>query len=518
MVKRTLVAWFVASALLLPALSSQAMAQAEEPGFRLSLADCLKMALENNLDLVSARLDPEISEQSVVSRKSFFDPILTSSLFHSESEKEVFDLRDLTSSTVDAANVGLTQEFQYGASLTATLSGGRQQAEGALLRLENSYGSDVDLIYDMPLLQGLGVDVATEQLVLAKGDLEISREELRRQAHLILESVEGAYWNVAASRRALEVARKRLTRAQDLLDLNRKKVEVGTMAPIEITQAEAGVADTEESVIVAEADIGNAEDELRRLMAIPHGDPIWSRPIDTIDTPRLEEADISLDQAIATALAERPEISSWQQSLRNAGLSERVARKMLRPGLDFRVQVNPSGNNFTPGPGLDGIFGTPDDQPVPDGKLVESLEEIPEFKSYDWQVSLAFRYPLGNRQAKANHAIARLNREKAEISLRDQEQTIRVEVRRAVRNVESGIKRVRAATENVRLQAEKLAAEQKKFDNGMSTSFEVLTFQNDLADAELRVIRAAVDYTKALAALEVAKGTLLQARGLSLAP
>ena len=115
------------------------------------------------------------------------------------------------------------------------------------------------------------------------------------------------------------------------------------------------------------------------------------------------------------------------------------------------------------------------------------------------------------------YRIATLSRQKSEVVLANQEQTIRVDVRRAVREVESGTQRVTAARTNIRLQKQKLNAEQKKFENGMSTSFEVLTFQNDLADAELSGIQAVLDYTKALAALERSKGTLLQARGLHIA-
>jgi outer membrane protein TolC len=124
--------------------------------------------------------------------------------------------------------------------------------------------------------------------------------------------------------------------------------------------------------------------------------------------------------------------------------------------------------------------------------------------------------PIGNRQAKAEFAKARIARRKAETDLLNQEQTIRVEVRQAARGVESGMKRVEASRANVTLQRAKLDAEQKKFDNGMSTSFEVLTFQKDLADSELRLVRAGLDYAKALAGLERAKGTLLEARGLSI--
>ena len=151
-----------------------------------------------------------------------------------------------------------------------------------------------------------------------------------------------------------------------------------------------------------------------------------------------------------------------------------------------------------------------------EASLSDSLSNIPDLDEYQWTATVTYAIPLKNRAAKANFARARLSREQAEVDLRNQEQTIRVEVRRAARAVESGIKRVEAANVNVLLQEKKLEAEQKKFENGMSTSFEVLTFQNDLADAELGQIRALLDYTKALAALERAKGTLLDARGLQL--
>jgi outer membrane protein TolC len=130
---------------------------------------------------------------------------------------------------------------------------------------------------------------------------------------------------------------------------------------------------------------------------------------------------------------------------------------------------------------------------------------------------VTYTLPIGNKAAKARHRIAELNREKGSVDVQNQEQTVRVEVRSAVREVESGVKRVAAARKNVELQEKKLEAEQKKFENGMSTSFEVLTFQNDLADAELSMIQAGLDYARSLIAFERSKGVLLESRGLTLA-
>ena len=150
------------------------------------------------------------------------------------------------------------------------------------------------------------------------------------------------------------------------------------------------------------------------------------------------------------------------------------------------------------------------------GGLSDSVTEIPKFRNYDWNVGLVLTYPIGNRREQAGYATTSLTREKAELSLLNTELTIRVDVRTAVRAVESGAKRVAAARANTVLQQKTVDAEQKKFANGMSTSFEVLRIQTDLSSARLAEIQAVTDYNKALAALERAQGTILEARGLSL--
>ena len=506
---------------LVPAMLVASAAAQEREQVALSLEQTLRMALENNLDLVSARMDPLISEQQVDVQRAGFDPTLFAGASHSESEQEISNLFSLNESTSDGASVGVTQNFFFGGDYTVELSGGCNSQSGPLVTADTTYGTTLDLRVNVPLLRGFGGESATEQLILARGNYEISREQLRIEAHRVLESTEAAYWDLVAAGQALRIARLSLARAQDLLELNRKKVEVGTLAPIEITQADAGVASQEEGVIVAETNLDNAEDELRRLLAIPANDPLWDQRVVPADEPFYEPMPIDLEAAIATAMQERPELANAEQVVLNRELNERVAQRNTRPALDFFANFTPSGNNFetTFLPGPDGMIGTPDDITINtiDGRLFESLQEIPDLDNKRWSVGLNFSYPIGNRGARAHYAIARLNREQAEVALQNQEQSIRVDVRRAVRSVESGTKRVAAARVNVLLQQKKLDAEEKKFQNGMSTSFEVLTFQNDLADAELAEIRALIDYNKALVALQSAKGTLLGDRGLALA-
>jgi outer membrane protein TolC len=496
--------------LLLLAVAPAPAAEPEE--VQLALADVLRTALENNLDLVQARIDPEIAGHAVEAEEGAYDPVLTSNVGATQRRTEALnEFVPSTDDTVYGAGVGVQEALKFGAQYSAVFDTSR--AEGDSYLFEPSWRSQLALNFDLPLLRGRGTENTTESLLLARGNLEISREELRRQAVEILERVEGAYWDVLAAHEAVRVAYQALTRAEDLLELNRKKVEVGTLAPIEITQAEAGVASQREGVILSEEARENAQDEIRRLLAIPPGDALWSRRLVPIDRPGLMQHPaeaVDVEAAITQALASRPELVSARQDLRNRELSERVAHNAVLPGLGLHADVTPIGNNLIET--IPGTIFTPT-QYITDG-LPESLEEITRFDNYTWNVGFQLDIPLGNRTAKASYRIATLDRQRAEVSLQNLEQNIRVEVRQAARAVESGRQRVEAAQANVLLQQKKLEAEQKKFENGMSTSFEVLTFQNDLSDAELSLIRAALDYVKATTALERAKGTLLETRNL----
>ena len=258
------------------------------------------------------------------------------------------------------------------------------------------------------------------------------------------------------------------------------------------------MASREEGVIVAEVLVRNAEDNLRLLLAIPKDDPVWSKEIVPTDAPQFEERAVDGAAALEAAIEHRPELFTARETLRSSELSERVARNGMRHSLSLVAQVDPSKST-------DDLVSNP-----------PGSDSTTDADGRQWQVGLTYGFPLGNRKAKADYAIATLNREKSQVGVESIEQSIRVDVRTAVRNVESGGKRVAAARSSSVLQRKTLEAEQKKFDNGMSTSFEVLRIQTDLSTAQLAEIRAILDYVKALADLERAKGTLLEARGLIL--
>ena len=357
--------------LLLPAMTN---AQ-EEDRVDLSLNQCLMMALENNLKLVSARYAPRMADSDVTASEAAFDIGFESSFTHRQRQQGTTQPTVTSSSTTDSMNVGIQQDLSYGANYTASFFS-QHRAESGGFTLPSSTFSSFSLNYTQPILRGFGTDVITEQLVLARSNAAISRHDLKTTAELITEQVEGAYWDIVAAREALRIERLSLTRAQKLLDQNRRKVEVGSLAPIEITQAEAGVASQEESVIVTETGLLDAEDELRRLMGVPASDPMWGKSIYNLDAPQFRTREVDLEQALAVAMHERSELRSRRQTVINRELSEKVARRQLRNQLDFNVRYAPQGLSPT--------------ALSPTSDFGESLDVIFDGDEFDWQASLTY--------------------------------------------------------------------------------------------------------------------------------
>ena len=487
---------------------------------RLSLDQCLRAALENNLDLVSARKDPAIAEQRLFEAGASLDGSITvnGQIGGSEFDQDINNMPNIGSFESDDVNGSLawSQLLGYGATYDVTLNTSDVQTSSSSIqnilnqfkvRTENNLDENMRLRYSMPLLRGFGKEATQIDVLLARSGVDISNEDFRQQAILTLKSTEDAYWDLVAARAAHEVSLEALKLAQDLYEQNKRKVEVGALAPIDVTQAEAGVAAREEDVIVAEMTVRNFEDNLRRYMAIAPDDTTWFAVLEPTDQASYQERPVDYEEAILVALDRRPEIINARRTMRDRELSERVARNGARHSLTLDASYTPretesdlSTQTIPAPPALPGVPVTSDS--ASDGQ--------------DWTVGMTYGYTIGNKRAKANYAIARINREKSELGLRNVEQDIRVDVRSAARAVTSGAKRVVAARANTGLQRKTVEAEQKKYDNGMSTSFEVLRILNDLSDAQLAEIRAVLDYTKALADLERAKGTLLEARGLAL--
>jgi outer membrane protein TolC len=359
-----------------------------------------------------------------------------------------------------------------------------------------TYGGDLDFTYTQPLLRNFGRIVTERGLMLARLDNRISREEFERQVMLIIQQVDTAYWNLVGAREQLAVAEESMSLAREFHQRNRIQVDVGTLAPLELVQSEAAIAERDEDIISAQATLGDAADELRRLLNLPPGE-LWELPINATSAPETEERlAIDVPAAVSTALAERPELQQQQFQLEQNEINAAFFRNQKRPRLDLRVDYGPSaGSQETLSNVYSDLFG---------------------FDLTGWSTSLVFAYPIQNRSARAQSASADLSVDRAETELENLQDQIRTEVRQAARRVDTAAKQIDAARASVRFQERNLEAERKRYENGMSTSFEITQIQEDLTLARSREVSATIAYRTALTEYYRATGTLLQQQRVEL--
>jgi outer membrane protein TolC len=484
----------------------------------LSLDEAIRKAIENNLNIAVKRYDPMNSATLVTNEEAVFDPTITGTAASSQSEsRQVVTTPDPVAGAIVAISAFSQRTDKYTAAWTDPLTTGgsyrieldaqnpatsqmfQTQAAGVTnttnVPTYTQYETTWTLGFTQPLLRNMGRQVSLWQIDVAKYGLAATESSFRQVVIDTITSAVKTYADLNFAIMQLRTARFSLKLAQDFLDQNRIKVRVGTLAPIEITQAEAQVADQDESVIVFEANLRLAEDQLRAAIGMRKDSPDWTRPVRPSDPLTLKEYTPDESVAMDAAMANRPDVEQARLNIQSWETTVRARKNQKRWALDFQ--------------GLYGNFGN-------DVNYSKSVDDLTGGNQTNWSAGLNLSVPISNRSAIANYTRAEVDLEQARTSLQQVEQNVRLDVRNSVRNVETTLKRVKAAQTNVRLQREKLAAEQKKFENGMSTSFQVLSFQNDLSSAETRQNLATSDYNKALADLERSKGTILAYFGILL--
>ena len=357
-----------------------------------------------------------------------------------------------------------------------------------------------------PLMANFGTDASKQQILVARNGERISRNQFEVQVMDTVRDVEFAYWDLVFAIRDLEVARRSLGLAQDLRRNNRIQVEVGTMAPIDVLEAEAEVAVREETVILAEELIRVTEDILKRLINDPESPDFWAVSYAPIDQPSIEEIDVDVDDAVRVALSRRPILEQSRVELETRTYNVRFAKNQLMPQLDV---VGSLAFNGIGGTQLvrEGFAGEP--SLIIPGGYGDAIDQVFGRDFREWSIGLNISYPLGNSQAVAQHAQTQVAARQQRALINSNEILIAQEVRQAARAVATNRKRIDATRVARELAQRRLEAEQKKFEVGMSTSFLIVQAQRDLSQAAANELRALIDFVKAIAQFERAKGTIL---------
>jgi outer membrane protein TolC len=319
--------------------------------------------------------------------------------------------------------------------------------------------------------------------------------------------VKNAYWDLSAAIDNLSAQQRSLDLAKRLLGDNEKRVQIGTMAPIDIVEAQAEVARNDESVIVAEAAIRQAEDRLRALIFDPAMPDFWNLSIEPTDTAPFQQQALDVDSAIRNALATRSDLLRTRNTLEQNDINIRYLRNQILPEVNANlsygifgvggVQLQPL--NFTQIPS-DG--SAPPRSVLSQRGFASVLGDVFANAYPTWTFGVQIGYPIGTSASEANLARVRLQSSQSRTQLRNLELQVATQVRDVGRQVQTNQKRVDSARVARELAERRLEAEEKKFAAGIQTSFFVFQAQRDLSQARTNEVRAIADFNKSLVDFE----------------
>lgn len=478
------------------ALSTQASKPAE--ALPLSLMESIALTLERNFDIIIEGFNPKIRASEVINEQAEYDPTAVAGYSYVGGKEQLDDTPsrwppDRTAKVRTSTPLaGIEQRLLLGTRLNLQVSQQhiRSNETGSNSRfIEPSDELRTTLSIVQPVLRNFGSEVNRTGIRIAQTDQEISESALQDRVIRVVTLVQQLYWDLVFSIQELAVRRLSLQLAQDLLAQTRVQVAVGTQPQLSILEGEAGVAAREEAVIVGESSVNDVQDRLKELFSFFEDRQRSSVDIVPTDAPQFTIETIELEKALAAAFEHRPDYRQARLEIESRTLNERFTRNQLLPSLELEGRVGLNG--------LDDNFG-------------DTLDNFTSGNWVQYRVGFNLRYPLGNQAAKSRFTKARLEVAQAKTVLERAEQRILVEVREAVRNVETNIKRVSVTRGARELAQKKLEAEEKKLAVGLSSVREVLRFQDDLSSEQSREIRALTDYNISLANLERAKGTTLE--------
>jgi outer membrane protein TolC len=520
----------IGSFVLSYALVPTATVQAQRREMPLTLREATAFALQGNLEIQIAGLNPPIRAAQITEREGIFDLTTRATLRATDTRtmetattflKRVNDnLIGQDDSQEQRLALGVSQLTLYGGTYDVELSEThlrttrrttaseleafqRDCALGFPLLLRTCtptprnefYSTEATLRATQPLLKNFGSAVTKNQILIAQNNLTISKEDFRRQVITITSRVQQAYWDLVFRRQDLEVQKQQLVLGQQLLDQIRKQVAVGTLAPLDVLQAETNIARTEERILVVENALRAAEDRLKRVMNFSLVGERADVVILPADPPMYTDPALEQDEQIRQALEQRTDLIQAKLTLENQHIGLVFDKNQALPTLDLEATLRLNG--------IDNRFGG-------------SFAEIEPTKRYAWGVGVTFRYPLQNRQAQSRVEQSQLAIRQQMVRIKDLEENIIAEVRNSFRDVLTNAQRVQASRIASRLAQKQLEAEEKKLQVGLATVFTTLQFQDVLSQQRSNEINAITEYLKAIVRLEESKNTLLQSYNIVL--
>ncbi len=467
----------------------------------LTLQEATTRALERNLELAVERLNPQTFDLNIARIRAAYQPLATSQFNQRaivQPPTNQLNGGNIVQNDTTDYNAGISQLLpKFGGDVLFNFSNRKQVTSNIFANFNPTFTSNFNLVYTQPLLRGFLIDNNRQQLRVTAINREISEIQLRGTIATTLASVRNAYWELLYAIEAVEVVRGSLALAEKLVEDNQTRVEIGTMAPLDVVQAQAEAATRRQALAQAEATWRTSELALKRLIVNGTDDPLWRSSINPADRPVFAPELFDVEGAVRKALDNRTDLEQARRQIQANDTTMRFMRNQTLPDLELVTSYGAQGLGGTQfirqGSGLGStIVGT-----VPGG-YSDALRTLSGRDYPIWNVQLNMSYPIGGSAADANYARARIQLSQSTAQLRALELQVATDVTNAALQVENGLKRYEAAAVARELAETRLGAEQSRFEVGLSTNFFVVQAQRDLATAQNSELRALLDYRRAL--------------------
>jgi HAE1 family hydrophobic/amphiphilic exporter-1 len=524
----------------------------------LTLKDALELALDNNKDIEITRKSIRSAEFDVQAALGVYEPRFSGQAYYERSKAPVFSLfgggpnYSLTQSNL-VGNAGLQGLIRdSGGSYNVSFNNTRNSTNNIFTSVNPTYTSNLSFNFTQPLFRGRRIDQARRTIEITKKNLSLTDIQFRQRAIETVAAVQRSYWDLAFALRNLQVQRDSLRDAKDQLEHNRRLVQEGQLAPIDIVAAETQVVNFEQSVYDALNTVNLAENLLKNLISTNRSDAIWAQALTPVDSVELTAPTTTLNEALEMALQNRPEIeiNNTQKDL-NA-LDQRFYRDQHRPQIDLIANYTTTGAAGTYNPNAYNPFASsystvalnqaianlnrittlnyptlPQIVPVP----VSSTQPLPNnlIGGYGsdignmfanryptFRIGVQFNLPLfGDKSTKAQLGKSLVEAEKIQTQREQIEQGIQVEVRNSLQAIRTAEARLRAAAIARENTAKQYDSEQRKLDSGQSDIYKVLERQTALTVARSNELRARTELNKAIADLQRSTGNSLKANDIA---
>lgn len=505
----------------------------------LMLFDAVKMALEQNREIEVERISVRQAEYDLIAARGATDVLLGASSFYEHKTVPVGSVLaggPNGSLTTKALNYDFSaqQLMPTGAQWLAGFTNLRADSNSQFASLNPQYNTALSIQIRQPILRNFSIDDARRRILIASRALDLSDSQFRQKAIDIIARVQRSYWDLVFALRDVQIQRESVDLAKTQLERNRRMVNEGTLAPIELVSVEAELEKRSENVLTAVESVTRAENALKQLVLGDRESSAWNQPIIPTDAPDLGAVSYALTDAIAAALANRPELA--QNDLRQEvnKVEVKFFNNQTKPQVDLFASYVATGLSGTPAltgnpfastttlllervNALSDLAGIPP-VVVPPGSALpgfllggygQSLSNLfsNDFRTFRFGVS--FSFPVRNRLAQGQLGRSLAEGRKIGAQRKTLEQTIEVEVRNAVQAVETARLRVETARASREAAQKQSESEQRRFQAGLSTTYFVLERQNDLSAAQGRELKAMTDYSKSVSELQRVMGTTL---------